>query len=68
MHVQVLSMALTPTLAALGAKFAGMQMEADADDSPSGAGVQDVMEACHVVPRVCCCLWHSSSSASCALI
>lgn len=39
MHrMQVLSMALTPTLAALGAKFAGIQTEADAEDLPSDTG------------------------------
>jgi hypothetical protein len=38
-RMQVLSMALTPTLAALGAKFAGMQSEADAEDvQPSDTG------------------------------
>lgn len=37
-------MALTPALAALGAKFAGMQMDAETDDSQlGGAGADPVL-------------------------
>ena len=59
-HPQVLSMALTPTLAALGAKFAGMQMEAEADDSQPSAGGEAALKPCR--RDVTCMCVHVRSS------